>query len=213
MTPLRAPRGAGRSLETVLAGQAGVPRARPTAAEPARVREPTVPVPGYRKRGWGWSPAPLPLPRYELTSDQAGVLWPLINPSPMRPHGAFVGTTDGGSAFWADMLGWVSDPDMPVTNPNVQIFGAPGQGKSALVKTLIYRLVPLGYQALVLGDVKDEYEQLCQVLGVEPIRLGPGLPTRVNPLDLGPDGRAPGPDEPPGRHPHRRKSSSGGGSA
>jgi hypothetical protein len=38
----------------------------------------------------------------------------------------------------------------------------------------------------VLGDVKDEYEDISRALGSEPFRIGPGLPGRNNPLDLGP---------------------------
>jgi hypothetical protein len=41
----------------------------------------------------------------------------------------------------------------------------------------------------VAGDVKGEYTPLCRFLGVEPVRLGPGLPGRLNPLDAGPLGQ------------------------
>lgn len=48
------------------------------------------------------------------------------------------------------------------------------------------RMIRFGHRSLVLGDVKDEYEDLARFLGVEPFRIGPGLPGRINPLDLGP---------------------------
>ena len=45
-----------------------------------------------------------------------------------------------------------------------------------------------GYRALILGDPKDEYQPLCRALGVEPLKIGPGLQARVNPLSFGPLG-------------------------
>jgi hypothetical protein len=49
-------------------------------------------------------------------------------------------------------------------------------------------MMDFGYRALILGDPKDEYKLLCRALGVEPFRIGPGLPTRINPLAFGPIG-------------------------
>ncbi|WP_235530974.1 MULTISPECIES: ATP-binding protein [unclassified Nocardioides] len=91
-----------------------------------------------------------------------------------------------GGSFFCDPMGWVNDDAIPVTNPNVFIFGKPGRGKSALVKAFMLRMIRFGYRSLVLGDVKDEYEDISRALGVEPYRIGPGLPGRINPLDVGP---------------------------
>jgi hypothetical protein len=77
---------------------------------------------------------------------------------------------------------------VPVTNPNMFIFGKPGRGKSATVKALLLRMMDFGYRALILGDPKDEYEKLCRALGVEPFAIGHGLPARINPLAFGPFG-------------------------
>jgi hypothetical protein len=60
---------------------------------------------------------------------------------------------------------------------------------------MVLRLIDCGYQALILGDPKDEYTPLCRALGVEPVQIGPGLPGRVNPLDHNTStnpGRSPG---------------------
>jgi hypothetical protein len=91
-----------------------------------------------------------------------------------------------GGTFYADPLGWVLHESVPVTNPNMFIFGKPGRGKSATVKALLLRMMDFGYRALILGDPKDEYQLLCRALGVEPFRIGPGLQTRINPLSFGP---------------------------
>ena len=146
--------------------------------------EPSV---GLPRRDGGWSTGSAPVSRWRMTSDQAPVLWPFTTGSPTPAGGALVGLDlQSGAAFYADPAGWVLDPDIPVTNPNVFVLGKPGRGKSATVKALLMRLMPFGYRALVLGDPKDEYEPLCRTLGVQPFRIGPGLPGRINPLDLGP---------------------------
>jgi hypothetical protein len=93
-----------------------------------------------------------------------------------------------GGSFYCDPMGWVTDDTIPVTNPNVFVFGKPGRGKSALVKAFLLRMIRFGYRTLVLGDVKDEYADIAHALGVEPFRIGPGLPGRINPLDPGPLG-------------------------
>jgi hypothetical protein len=110
-----------------------------------------------------------------MTSDQAPVLWPFIATPGLPPTGAQIGIDMlSGGSFYADPLGWVLDEVVPVTNPNMFIFGKPGRGKSATVKALLLRMMDFGYRALILGDPKDEYEKLCRALGVEPLLSGPG---------------------------------------
>jgi hypothetical protein len=125
-----------------------------------------------------------------MTSEQTPVLWPFIATSGLPPTGAQMGIDlMSGGAFYCDPIGWVTGDDVPVTNPNVVVFGKPGRGKSATVKAFTLRMLAYGYRALVLGDIKDEYEPLCRALGVEPFVIGHGLPTRINPLDFGPLGQ------------------------
>ena len=124
-----------------------------------------------------------------MTSEQVGGLWPLIAADGLPPTGALMGIDQlSGGAFYADPIGWTLAGVAGVTNPNVMIFGAPGQGKSGTVKIFCLRMMSYGYRTLILGDVKDEYEQLCHCLGVEPHAVGHGLPARINPLDFGPLG-------------------------
>jgi hypothetical protein len=116
-------------------------------------------------------------------------VWPLIAAPGLPPTGAPMGVDLlSGGAFYCDPVGWVTDDDIPVTNPNVVVFGKPGRGKSATVKAFALRMLAYGYRTLVLGDTKDEYEPLCRALGVEPFVIGHGLPARVNPLAFGPLG-------------------------
>lgn len=142
---------------------------------------------GVRKAGHGWSPTLPPLAGYQMTSEQTPVMWPLIAGDGLPPTGAPMGfNVLSGGSFYCDPMGWINDDTIPVTNPNVFIFGKPGRGKSALVKAFMLRMIRFGYRSLVLGDVKDEYEDISRALGVEPYRIGPGLPGRINPLDVGP---------------------------
>ncbi len=149
---------------------------------------PSVSRRGTARPGRGWVAAWPAVPAWRMTSDQAPVLWPFITAPPLPAGGALLGwDLASGGLFHADPVGWVLDPDVPVANPNVFVFGKPGRGKSATVKAMVLRLIDCGYQALILGDPKDEYTPLCQALGVEPVEIGPGLPGRVNPLDHDPD--------------------------
>ncbi|MGL4298678.1 MAG: ATP-binding protein, partial [Candidatus Neomicrothrix subdominans] len=90
--------------------------------------------------------------------------------------------------FYCDPFGWVLSDEVSATNPNIFQFAKPGTGKSGTTKAFCTRMMPFGYRTLVLGDPKDEYEPLCRALGVDPFVIGPGLPTRINPLDMGPLG-------------------------
>jgi hypothetical protein len=160
------------------------------AAEPP-VREPRLfqPVPrrGLRRPDRGWSPAPAPVSVWRMTSDQAPVLWPFVTSPAIPPRGAQIGIDYlSRTSFHADPNGWVLDDTIPVSNPNMITFGKPGMGKSATVKAFVLRMLGFGCKALILGDVKDEYEPLCRAVGVTPIAIGQGLNARINPLEFGP---------------------------
>jgi len=144
---------------------------------------------GLRGRASGWAAVPAPLATYRMTSEQVGGVWPLISSDGLPPTGALMGLDFlSGGAFYADPIGWTVNGIAGVTNPNIMIFGAPGQGKSGTVKIFCLRKMTYGYRTLILGDVKDEYEALCRALGVEPHAVGHGLGARINPLDFGPLG-------------------------
>jgi hypothetical protein len=164
----------------------------PAAPAATRERGPftaVVPRRGPRGRGRGWAATPAPLSVWRMTSEQTPVAWPLIPTSGLPPTGAQMGIDLlSGGTFYCDPVGWVTDDAIPVTNPNIVVFGKPGRGKSATVKAFALRMLAYGYRTLILGDTKDEYEPLCRELGVEPFAIGHGLPTRINPLAFGPLG-------------------------
>jgi hypothetical protein len=83
------------------------------------------------------------------------------------------------------------------------VLGQIGRGKSAFLKSFVWRQLCFGRQCWVL-DPKGEYGALAVASGAAPLRVGPGLGLRLNPLDVGPacfppGGRAPvGPRSAPG---------------
>jgi hypothetical protein len=158
----------------------------PAAKEERLFRE-TVGRRGRMSAAAGWSAVLPPTPIWRMTSEETGGLWPLVFGEGLPPTGAQMGfDANTGGAFHADPIGWVTNPDVPVTNPNVIVFGKPGRGKSGTIKMLLLRLSPYGYRPLILGDVKDEYESLSRLFDVEPFAVGRGMAARINPLDLGP---------------------------
>ncbi|HZQ78543.1 MAG TPA: hypothetical protein VFE55_14505 [Acidimicrobiia bacterium] len=125
--------------------------------------------------------------RRRATTAQLSVLYPGIAPPP--PAG-------GSACLGADVLGggaWRFDPFDAyaaglAANPNLIVFGDPGGGKSAAVKTMVHRWVGLHHRHqparwVAICDPKGEYHALARALGLERLALRPGGPVRLNPLD------------------------------
>jgi hypothetical protein len=92
-----------------------------------------------------------------------------------------------------DLLGgsFVHDPFVLyeaglISNPNLVVIGQIGRGKSAFVKTYLWRQAVFGRRAWVV-DPKGEYDALAGAWGVRPVALRPGGSIRLNPLDPAPD--------------------------
>jgi hypothetical protein len=130
-----------------------------------------------------------PQPRvYRAATAQLAGLYPFLYGGAMPAVGPYIGTNlITGAAFSCHPIAWLHAG--LITNPNLLITGIPGAGKSAHIKALSLRLMSYGVKTLALGDLKNEYKELAQGLGVEPVQLGPGLPARLNPLDAGPLGK------------------------
>ncbi|MBW3662701.1 MAG: ATP-binding protein [Actinobacteria bacterium] len=97
----------------------------------------------------------------------------------------YVGREVLGGAFCYDP--WVLYDEGVLTNPNLLVAGQVGRGKSAWVKTYLWRQQVFGRRSWVV-DPKGEYGPLAEACGVEPVRIGPGLGVHLNPLDSGPGG-------------------------
>jgi hypothetical protein len=86
---------------------------------------------------------------------------------------------------------WVLYSRRLLTSPNMVVLGQLGKGKSSLVKTHLHRQLLHGRQVYVL-DPKGEYAPLARLHNLPLLRLGPGSPDRLNPLEPlpGEDGAA-----------------------
>ena len=129
----------------------------------------------------------LRLPRHRGTTANLCTLYPWhTGPGPTR-RGPYLGVnvTGGGT-------GWFYDPfelyGGVLTDSNVLVAGRPGRGKSAAVKTFLYREVGVyGRRRFVaINDPKGEYGQLAEHLGLTHFKLYPGGRNRLNPLDPAP---------------------------
>jgi type IV secretory pathway VirB4 component len=100
--------------------------------------------------------------------------------------GAYIGQDLLGGAFAYDP--WELYAAGRITSPNALVIGQIGRGKSALVKSYVWRQVAFGRQAWIV-DPKGEYGPLAAACGVTALRLEPGGPVRLNPIDAPGGGR------------------------
>jgi len=129
--------------------------------------------------------------RRRATTAQLSVLYPGIAPPRPAASAACLGAgVLGDGAFRFDPFDAYASGT--VTNPNMIVFGDPGAGKSAAVKTMLHRWVGLRglhrpARWLAVCDPKGEYRGLARVLGLEVLALRPGGTVRLNPLDIADD--------------------------
>ena len=116
-----------------------------------------------RKRG-------LP-PAHRATTVELRTLYPFVIPDDLGVDGCYIGREASGGLFCFDP--WECYAKGKLTSPNIVVFGQIGRGKSAFVKSFIWRQRIFGRQCWVL-DPKGEYEALALACGVSPLRLGPG---------------------------------------
>jgi hypothetical protein len=137
----------------------------------------------------------LGLPRHRATTAQLASAWPFLAEGGRWTSGSYLGTDvlSGGGGFAFDPF--EAYRDSAVTNPNMVVAGEPGMGKSATVKCLLYRSAGVFGRWVAIADPKGEYGPLAEALGLEVVKLYPGGPARLNPLDPGPEGAPDGPDE------------------
>jgi type IV secretory pathway VirB4 component len=118
-------------------------------------------------------------PGHRSTTRHAQAIYPFVAAGGLGGRGAFIGRDASGGAFCYDP--WALYAEGLLDDPNALVLGKLGQGKSSLVKTLLWRMLLFGRRAFVL-DVKREYGPLCAAVGVEPVSLVPGGGVRLNPL-------------------------------
>jgi type IV secretory pathway VirB4 component len=125
------------------------------------------------------------------TTAHVSSVYPFSVQASFGHRGTYVGldVLAGGAEFcWDPFEAYASGL---VTNPNGWVLGEPGNGKSALVKCLLYRQAAVyGHgpdgRWMAIADPKGEYAGLAEHLGLTTVRLSPGGSARINPLAPGP---------------------------
>jgi len=125
------------------------------------------------------------LPAHQVTTRNLGAAYPFIAEAGLGRRGVMIGDDLLGGSFVFDPFELYAAG--VVSNPNMVVFGQIGRGKSAFVKTFLWRQAVFGRRAWVV-DPKGEYADLADAWGVRPVALRPGGAIRLNPLDPGPDG-------------------------
>ena len=119
-------------------------------------------------------------PPHRGTTAALQAAYPFIAEPGLGAGGAYIGQDLLGGAFAYDP--WELYRAGRVTSPNAMVIGQIGRGKSALVKSYLWRELVFGRQAWVV-DPKGEYAVLAEHCGVPAIRLEPGGRVRLNPID------------------------------
>lgn len=120
------------------------------------------------------------IPAHEATTAQLAAVYPFAASRQLPASKVLVGRDLLGGIFVHDPFELYAAGVL--TNPNMLVIGQIGRGKSALVKTYLYRQAAFGRRVVVL-DPKGEYGPLADALGVAPVALRPGGRLRLNPLD------------------------------
>jgi type IV secretory pathway VirB4 component len=122
----------------------------------------------------------VPVPAHEATTRHLGAIYPFQFEPGLGAPGVLVGRDLLGGAFVFDPFALYRSGAL--TNPNMVVVGQIGRGKSALMKTYLWRQTVFGRRAWVI-DPKGEYGALARAWGVVPLALRPGGALRLNPLD------------------------------
>jgi hypothetical protein len=124
------------------------------------------------------------VPAHQVTTRNLGAACPFIAEAGLGRRGVVIGDDLLGGSFVFDPFELYAAG--VVSNPNMVVFGQIGRGKSAFVKSFLWRQAVFGRRAWVV-DPKGEYGDLAEAWGVRPVALRPGGAVRLNPLDPGPD--------------------------
>jgi hypothetical protein len=144
-----------------------------------------LPAMGERRPEAGRSLWRLKVEPHRATTDTLSVAYPFLAEAGLGSEGMLIGHDSwSGAEFCFDV--WNLYRRQIVTNPNMVLAGIVGRGKSALAKSLATRSIAFDRKVYVPGDPKGEWTVVARAVGGASIALGPGMTTRINPLDEGP---------------------------
>ena len=135
--------------------------------------------------------ASLRLSYHRGTTAHVASIYPFSVQGSFGHRGTYVGLdllAGGGEFCWDPFEAYASGL---VTNPNGWVLGEPGNGKSALVKSLLWRQAAVygtgnAGRWIAIADPKGEYASLAEQLGLTTVKLSPGGTATINPLAPGP---------------------------
>ena len=137
---------------------------------------------GYIAGGpWGDLPRAVgQVARRQGAAETVAAMYPFVSSGINHGHGIILGRDDAGGIVLVDRR----DPpeDSGVTNPNLNILGTSGGGKSFAAKVLLLREFALGARVLVL-DPEREYRGLAKALGGSIVDCGGGR-GKINPFQV-----------------------------
>jgi type IV secretory pathway VirB4 component len=127
----------------------------------------------------GWMARPAERSAHQVSTAHFQAAYPAIAEPGLGSRGVYIGRDLHGGSFVYDP--WVLYQQGVLNDANMLVIGRPGYGKSALLKTWMYRSRVFG-RTCELIDPKGEYAPLTRALGGEVLRFTPGGQTRLNPL-------------------------------
>lgn len=141
------------------------------------------------KNSWGkfgkfWGPMNVQIPKHTTSSARAGVLTPVLAPTPDAIPGPLVGIElTSRQRFTLDV--WEAAKTGQVNSPPGFMCGEPGGGKSMSAKHFFMREVGYGRHLIVASDPRREWVPLAHKTGGQVIAIGPGSKNLINPLAEG----------------------------
>ncbi|GFZ85368.1 conjugal transfer protein TraC [Nesterenkonia alkaliphila] len=139
---------------------------------------------GERRPRSGWGTTELKLEGVKAGAHTAATAYPYVAGPSLGANGVLIGRDmHGGGPFCFDP--WDAYNRRLISGMSMLLFGTVGTGKSSLAKSLSIRLVLVGRKLSVASDLKGEWTPIVKTLGGVVIQVGPGIHTRLNPLDEG----------------------------
>lgn len=118
----------------------------------------------------------------EMPAETIAAAYPWVSTGINHGRGTVIGRDEASGLILIDR--WKAPQESGITNPNMNILGTSGGGKSFAVKTNLLREYALGARILIL-DPEREYRKMCHKLGGAWINAGGGQ-GKINPMEVRP---------------------------
>ncbi|HHW02053.1 MAG TPA: DUF87 domain-containing protein [Thermoanaerobacterales bacterium] len=118
----------------------------------------------------------------EMPAETIAAMYPWVNTGINHGRGTVIGRDKSEGLTLIDR--WKAPQESGITNPNMNILGTTGGGKSFAVKTILLREYALGARILIL-DPEREYRKLCRKLNGAWINAAGGK-GKINPMEVRP---------------------------